>query len=121
MIDQVQTSRVIPPLKSLSSFHVAALIFQYYGFTVAVTDLLQLLSKNSRNYLVSHREILKAFVKEWKFTGKTKVLSFGPDDIPWEAGFPTQKMIQREGSYREARPVKFIYMEESGYLTGASL
>ena len=55
--------KVKPPLSSIPSFNVNALVLAFDGCDRDVSLLLRRLSRNSVRYLNSHEKILKSFVK----------------------------------------------------------
>ena len=56
------TAKIKPPFTSLSSFNISAIVLSYLDFADSVGELLALLSRDSRNYVVSHAAILNEFL-----------------------------------------------------------
>ena len=63
----MQEEKIIKqPIPPLPSWEVAAFIFSFYGYTHDVINLLQYLSRDTRDYYRSyHRPILKGFLRDF--------------------------------------------------------
>ena len=76
LLNLQESLKTKPPFTNLQIFNACALILGYFGFTDQVFDLLQMLSKQTRHYLICHKEILRGFVIDWPTEAKA-VISFG--------------------------------------------
>ena len=65
-IDANLPAKPRPPLRLLPAFNVTAIILSYYGYNDKSKRLLRRLSKNSRKYFITHKEILKEFFVKWR-------------------------------------------------------
>ena len=53
----------MPPFHSkLTSYNVCALILSYFGYREKIKNILRFMNRNSREYFLSHKETLRAFI-----------------------------------------------------------
>ena len=79
-------SKLKPPFTKMPSFHIAALVCSFYGYSDEVKDLHRQLSRNNRIYYLSHQSILNDFIIHW-LPEITNKVEFGNNSYRWTSGF----------------------------------
>ena len=75
-MDEIESKKSVPPFTSLPSFNCAAIILSYLDYDETVSHMMQLLSKNATQYMISHNSILVDFLVKMEYEIK-ETLAFG--------------------------------------------
>ena len=93
------------PFANLKSFQSTAITLSFLGFSDEIESLLRQISRKSRHYNESHRDILSAFIVRWTPLVMEKPIamgwSFDEDEmaLPW----PSMKQLAEFPSYRRIK------------------
>ena len=94
--------KVRPPFPALPAFTVSATILQFIGFEDEIQKLMNRLNRNTTQYFICHKHILRGFMDRWKPEIMT-MLEFGNQDRQFDEIYPNPGELEKMPRYKRIK------------------